>query len=257
MGFGYSENECLYRIMPFTQFLYMLVNKKNSLLHPDCWDDPFESQMTNYQVRTIINGKESYADFNAHRWYAQCWSYSKESDGLWRSFTQDRKIRSVKIQSTIGRLLNSWKPTKTNKTEMFLCSVNYSQELEYLQNQLSLSKEYQIYLYKGMEPDSPPEEIQFINELALLTLKRDAFSYEKECRLLAYRPRCYKTSSWGYVTDINTLSPSIEFDPWTKDFEKEDLINILRKMGYKGNITFSSLYNKRYDKTTLTLRPME
>ena len=251
---GHSVDDNIYRIVPFTQFLSMLVNDENTLVHPSCWKDPFEKQLNNYFVKTIEGNEEHLGNFEANRWYAQCWSFQKDSDGLWRSFTNNKNVRSVKIQSTIKQLLDSYKPSKTCKTEMYLCNVYYSPEGEYDKNISLLSKDYQIFLYKGMEPDSKAEEIQFVNELSILTLKRDAFSYEHECRLLAYRPQCYKKPSWRYKMDINELATSIEFDPWTPEYEQDFYKKLLEeKLGYKGEISFSHLYDELKRKRTLRI----
>ena len=255
---GHSEDDNIYRIVPFTQFLSMLVNDENTLVHPSCWEDPFEKQLNNFLVKTKEGNNESHTEFEANRWYAQCWSFKDNNDGLWRSFTNNKSVRSVKIQTTIRQLLDSWKPSKSSKTELYLCNVYYSPEADYYKNVTALAREYQIHLYKGMEPDSEADEIQFVNELSLLTLKRDAFIHESECRLLAYRPRNYKKSSWSYKTNVNQLISSVVFDPWTKDYEYDYLKKVLKeKMGYSGEIKPSLLYEDLKRPRTLTIERIQ
>lgn len=238
----HSQNECLYRIMPLSQFMAMLIYGKNILLHPSSWEDPFEKLIEKFTVNLVDEPEIEPFHLDWDHWYGQCWTLQAVSDGLWRSFTHNKEVRSVKIKTTIGKLMNSYKPSASNKTILYVGKVNYSSEQNFLNESISLSKHYVKCL--GII-DPSPKEIQHLCELSLLTLKRDAFEYENEFRLLAYRSKGYKKQSWGYNINVNELINEVEFDPWTPEYEQQLYKDLLsKKLGFEGDVNFSPLYKE-------------
>ena len=238
------EGDALYRVMPFAQLMEMLLSGKNTLLHPSCWEDPFEHLMKDFKVK-ISDGSINKTKLDWNRWYGQCWSTKSESDGLWRVFTHNKEVRSVKVKTNIKKLKDSC--SNIRDVEFYVGDVIYAADKNFAVTAQQLTDHYLIE--EGIKEEAGPNEIKHLWETALLT-----FDYEHEYRLLAYINESSKAKSWAYETDVKSMIEEIEFDPWTKEYEQPFYRTLLSdKFGITENVTFSSLYKKPEGKNSLNI----
>lgn len=248
---------CLYRIMPFEQLMQMLVEKVNTLVKPSKWEDPYELFIKNCKVRfcsddKIIEGKS----LKWERWYGQCWTKVKDSDGLWRSFTHNKAVRCVKIRTTKQKLYNSLQNSVAIKKKPiipFLSEVNYvgSFKGDAIQNIFDHSmKEYVGRLFLNKESDVE-KIISASLSYSLLQTKRDSFQYEDEVRLFAYdENQIIDKDVFSYNISPKKLIEEIEFDPWTPDYLQNTYKKLLERYKFKNHkgkenvVKFSQLYKK-------------
>lgn len=223
----------IYRIIPVQQFLFMLRNSNNTLVSPKCWEDPYEKIFTRCKIITGTFGKR---ELRWNEWYCQCWSLFEESDSLWRSFTHNKEIRCVKIKSTIAQLIESFEKININ-TDVFVGEVYYSEEENYVNSINHAMRCYQEQFNLG---------IQDLGALSMQMCKRNAFESEHELRVLAHRKGLKRYSKvWSYTLAINKLTQEISFDPWTPQYERGNYKELLKELGYTGDVTFSKLYDDK------------
>ena len=106
-----TDDVRLYRIMPLERFLQMLQDRKNVLVSPSLWDDPFEVLFDEKSIKEIkkklnndIAPDAPINNLDYKKWFGQCWCMQEESDALWRVLTQNRQQRSVKIKTSFKDL---------------------------------------------------------------------------------------------------------------------------------------------------------
>lgn len=232
----------LYRVMTLEQFLGMLLSHTNTLLHTDCWEDPYEKLI---RKSTIEWQEGSYINANTlnwSRWYGQCWSSIKESDGIWRAFTHNKEVRCVKIKTTREKLEKCCTTLTDANIDFYLDAVNYVVESQEQYN-VGLNSWFAHYLN-----DNKPmteEEIQRIAELSLLMTKRIAFEHESEVRLLAYnKNEASEDVALSYHVDVFDLIDEIEFDPWAPKHAIGTYMELMRLLQIKCEVKFSELYKE-------------
>lgn len=212
----------LYRIMPLEQLLDMLINKHNVLVRPDKWEDPYEKMLKKSSIKLYFDGREvtEIESLEWDNWFGQCWSYTKECDGMWRSFTHNKEVRSVKIKTSKGKLEDTYKNGKDG-CRFFLEKVEYLEVTKDENNFLNILKKLERRYLENNTFSSFQEMAAF----ALLLIKRKAFCYENEVRLLSCSPlRLNEKEAIDYnIGDslANGLIEEIELDPWTPPYELE------------------------------------
>jgi len=94
----------IYRIMPIHRLLEAFDIEKLTLVKPEKWDDPFENLLLKGTAETA--GGE-LLDFSSIRdsVYGQCWTLHKETDAMWRIYSQDKQ--GAKVKTTIRKLLTA------------------------------------------------------------------------------------------------------------------------------------------------------
>lgn len=254
-----TDDILLYRIMPLEQLLHMLVSKENTLVSPSSWEDPYEKMMKK-SILTLSCGEQPIIDidsiFNWMGWYGQCWTRQMESDGLWRSYTHNKNdVRCVKIQTTVKKLKESLHSGINDKKVMRF----YLEPVEYFDfSQDDNKKQFGQLVERLQNGEITIDRLQETLACATLLMKRKAFEYEDEVRILAYdilsnpiqRPFCYSIEE----SLRNSLIENIELDPWTPNyympsFKKlfSDLANINEEQ-----VTRSELYDEPDTGYTIT-----
>ncbi len=239
-----KDSQKLYRIMPLERFFQMLVDKKNTLVSPKSWDDPFEILID----KDFIKDAKQYTDvpddaplksLDYTGWYGQCWSCVKESDSLWRIYSKDKKQRCVKIETTVERLRKSTKSCTNYDAIFALDAVKYGnvENGGFLEQLDSWLEKYEDK-YIG----------RIIDVLSLLLTKRDTFEHEKEVRLLAHVPRAKSEEVFAYKINPSELITRVILDPWTPKEAVKGIKTAIRECAgeHKIIIVNSSLYNKRW-----------
>ena len=213
----------IYRFLPVKYLLDLFVNRRNVLVSPCCWDDPFENILSNVWYK--FQGKKSRYPLG-ERAYGQCWTLNGENDASWRIYTPLND--GVMITSSVRKLFNGFKKVHTNSSfECYIGRVEYKTESE-LQNIAESSSG------GGSE-----------GQARSLCLKREAFTHEAEVRLLYLDPQNESHGKiYSYDIDVGEfLEDQILFDPRMEKSEFKTYQSLLGKVGYTGNVRQSALYN--------------
>lgn len=166
-------------------------------------------------------------------WYGQCWTLTEESDGLWRTYTNNRQIRAVKVSTTVEKLFSNFYDDNDEFKILhyFIGKVRYEPQDAIL----SFLKENQSDIMLNSDN---------ILQAITLLIKRLEFLYEDEVRLI------YSTEANGqalpkiheYTIDPNNVFDQVVMDPWTDENEAKAIAYRIRFFGYKGDIQRSDLY---------------
>ena len=122
---GLRMESKIYRIFPRDRFFELFTERKNALVWPDKWADPYE----NILLRTLVqNSREEEEKLWFHdNLYCQCWTLHYSSDAMWRIYSPERDavctltnannfLRSsassrvydaVRVRTTVGQLFAS------------------------------------------------------------------------------------------------------------------------------------------------------
>jgi hypothetical protein len=193
----------LFRIYPKHRFLDLLRTRKNALVKPRLWDDPFE----NFFLRARGRGPEGETismESLAEDWYGQCWTLKEDTDAMWRIYSHCKE--GVKVRTTIRKLFDS-----------FYDGSDKFADLKFLIGKVQYWKESDIVDFMS--------SVHFYNDVALggqatgfaklLCVKREAFEHEREVRLL-FQDLDPKRST-GNVTlfdfDVNAIIEDVVIDP--------------------------------------------
>lgn len=196
-----EREDKIYRIVPFFRLEQMLQQGKNTLVKILSWEDPYENFF--YKQEFEYEGGPVSAVSIGEQIFGQCWSLFKDSDALWRIYSQDRQ--SVRIRTTIGKLYDSAYIDDGCMISTFIGKINYKAKKD---------------LNKWLT-DNPISALN-LDGMAIESLfyKRNNFSHEKEVRLI------YRTDSESpeklnpikqYDISIDDFIEEITFDPRCDD----------------------------------------
>ena len=204
----------LYKIIALRWFRKMVEERRNTLLRPSSWDDPYEMNYSN----SVIATEQGDIPLDASHWFGQCWSLCEESITMWQSFKKSEEP-FVKIKVDAHNLIMG---LKERDDELRIGVLDY---VRYFKPQVS---DYREKINDIVQAHRWPDN--FINRgitlaelypvYGLLT-KRDIFEHEKEVRLLLLdmsTPTTQKSVSYSF--DTATIN-EIVIDPWTS---KDDTI---------------------------------
>ena len=223
-----EQNNNIYRIFNVERLIELFEQKINALVKPQSWDDPFENFILNIPV-TSKTGKKCKSELR-NRGYGQCWTLNVESDAMWRIYSPDKN--GVKIQTTVRRLFNSLYSVQTSYESIscFIGKVIYYPKKEIdkvVADRLAGTKQFSGSLGQAQS----------------LLFKRNAFSHEKEVRLIYLDPHNNAdTNVYLYPCDPLTLIDRITFDPRMSPNLYKIYKNHLKIIGYKGTVIQSGLY---------------
>lgn len=224
--------EPLYRIFNYDYFLKDLQNNTLTLVQPHSWQDPFENFLLRSQGRlddgTIV-GFDSIRD----SFYSQCWSQKEECDGLWRNYKGDNQF-AIKVKTTSGKLFENLYDISNqfHYLSYFIGKVDYVSD-----------SEIASYFKDKIDFNNFQSGAEFASTLLL---KRMAFAYEEEVRIIVYEKNNASGNILPVQFDINNAVDEIVFDPWVNEDvfneKKQELIDA----GFSGRITRSGLYNEPF-----------
>lgn len=238
-----SEEE-IYRIFSLEKFIKTLQSNKLCLVRTHLWQDPFENFLL--QSNGVLqNGTQVGFENIRDKFYGQCWTLKKECDGLWRNYKGTDKS-AIKVKSRVKTLMNQ-----------FYDMTNHFHNLSYFIGKVDYVQDSAIENFFKNEIDimNFQSGVEFAESLLI---KRLAFAYEEELRIIFSKPtnsdidlskikNPWDDSDLFFVNiDPNLLFEEIEIDPWLTPKEFEDLKQEIIDLGFTGNITQSSLYNKPF-----------
>jgi len=214
----------IYRILSFEHLIEMFQSKRNTLLNPAKWDDKHENLFLNSTLE--INGLQLKSELGKSM-FCQCWSFTKESDTMWRAYSLHKK--AVKISSTPRKLLSGLFQVDNNIHKVFVGKVTYltSSKLEKLFNENA--KDW-VFDQEG------------VGKSKTLLYKRYPFKNENEVRLIYNTFINADKLVLKYDFDPFHLVDNIVFDPRIdySDFRTKKLE--LREIGFTKGIVKSNLY---------------
>ncbi len=224
----------VYRVYPIDRLTQLFNDRKNTLVKPQMWDDPFEN-LVFQQTATLTNGEQVSFDNIRERYYGQCWTLNTdETDALWRIYSP--KKDGVRVKTTLRKLFDSFYNPKYKwaMVAFYIGKINYES-----------SADIQRYF-------EDPNNLEMIfdasgeGSVQTLLVKRTEFLHENEIRLIyaANRDSDDLTKNiYQYSIDPNVLLEELLFDPRFDDQlfadKKDELINL----GFSKVIDKSKLYH--------------
>lgn len=158
----------VYRYMPFCRAMEWYTNKEIFFVNPEIWEDPFEKR--------FLNGDYSKANYKVKSLACLCVTteHGENEAAAWRSFDKDGKHNLVQATLDFSVLLKSVSVfAKKYGAKVYVGAANYSFTSEQIK-----SSGKKTFLKKSIIDDDA-----FIN---LMCIKRRAFAFEKELRILIY-----------------------------------------------------------------------
>ena len=161
--------------------------------------------------------------------YGQCWTLEKESDAMWRIYVPCK--HSVKIKTTIHKLLSAiYDKIEINPDRRcFIGKVIYDNDITSVLHQIA-----------SLDFVTDPT---FISQAMTLIIKPNAYSYEKEIRLIYRSERNLPENEQNILVEPISLIEEIIFNPRLNRDEFEEYSKIVKNLGYKDSIDRSTLYD--------------
>lgn len=224
----------IYRIFKKKHFTELINEKKNVLVSPKLWDDPYENILLSKGVEVEVDGQPIEPGFMKNV-YCQCWSMLGESDAMWRIYSHSNE--NVMIKSTPRKLLESLKKNNIFKDiKCFIGKVDYIDE-----------SEYQEYFDQFEIDDTDGSGIA-----KAMLCKRKAFKHEEEIRLI-YSDNNEEIESelYSYEVNITDIIDELIMDPRMNESLLECYKTIIYEEGFNIDIIKSTLYQKKKIKINL------
>jgi len=232
-----TGNESIYRIFSASRLFEMFKTRKNGLVRPKLWDDPFENFILK-AVQKLPTGERARFVFKDHV-YGQCWSLRNETDPMWRIYSKDED--GVKVKTSVRNLFQSLYDVAGNYRELgvFIGKVAYKPEPELL-NELTNTNFVTRSDGSGIAES--------------LLMKRTEFDHEEEVRLVYSDPeQKWNADVFTYSMDPSKLFEEIIFDPRMEETQYNQYKENLLKLGFTNTISQSGLYKIRNFEATLRI----
>ena len=222
----------IYRIFSPKYLKKAFNDNRLTLVKPKLWDDPFENALMRSVLRMPDGEHASLEEFR-ERLYGQCWSAHAESDALWRVYSSDKG--SIQVKSTVRKLFNAFWNDQSEFAELsfFIGRVEYLSEKQ-LVSLLTRPDGMQQWL---IDPTAK-------GHAESLMVKRDAFAYESEVRLIYRHAASLDTAPnmYQFKIDPNALFDEVVVDPRLTPKEAERTINDVKSWGFTNDVRQSQLY---------------
>ena len=156
----------IYRIYPRMRFFELFEKKRNALVQPKEWGDPFENIFLKSPVRALTGETRSFCFHDAV--YGQCWTLESRSDALWQIYSKNSY--GIRVRTTVGKLIDSLRAAHGDMADKscFIGPVRYVRD-----KQLREFGRSMFVNHCGTEAIAQS-----------LLLKRRAYRHENEVRLL-------------------------------------------------------------------------
>ena len=241
----------VYRIMSLRYFRSMLAKPELVLIRPKMWPDPFENVLLDCSVGSVSNPRKPLEFFDRvlAEIYAQSWSITQESDTLWRAYSWVENDKAtnrnkwpdnagVKIRSTPRKLLEAlWRrcPASDPAETCFIGRVRYMSTAELWEHVNTEVQRHGLAAFSGGH-----------GHAEAVLLKRAAFSYESEIRLIYVEPRSHGFSGelLPIAIDLPSVVDEVSFDPRLLPAEQKLREEEARTLGYFGVFGVSELYQR-------------
>lgn len=177
----------IYRIFPRKRFFELFEERRNALVRPKKWDDLFENIFLNSPVKNT-NGENGSFDFHDDV-YAQCWTLETASDAMWQIYSREKD--AIRVRTTVEKLIGNMRAVHGKLADAccFIGRIKYQSESELRKLGKSMFKDF-----SGAEAIARS-----------LLIKRKAYKYENEVRLIYIAPNKTKDSDCVYKYEIDPL----------------------------------------------------
>jgi Protein of unknown function (DUF2971) len=217
-----NRDEVIYRIFTIKRFLEILDEKKNTLVKPKKWDDPFENFLFSANATDQYGhqiGLESLRD----SYFGQCWSFHDENDAMWRIYAANKD--GVKVKTTVGRLFDEFYSAITGpELKCYIGRVEYlaEEDIRHILGDEELVHDY-IFDSTGL------------NSVKSLLFKRSAFEHENEVRLIytTHDDTEKAEEIFKYNIDPNSLFEEIVLDPRCDEITYQENMKLIISKGYE------------------------
>jgi hypothetical protein len=229
-----DPNTPVYRVYPIDRVLELFTQRKNTLVKPNLWDDPFEN-IVFQQTALLQNGQRVYFSNIRERYYGQCWTLSTdETDALWRIYSPDKK--GVRVKTTFGKLWDSY----YNPNYQWASIAFFIGKIQY-----ETVNEIKTFLEN-------PDNLEMIfdtsgaGSIQTLLIKRMEFQHENEIRLVyAANNETDDLTKKIYQYDIDPIDliDELLFDPRFDDVD--DFVSRqaeINAFGFTKTINKSTMY---------------
>jgi len=230
---GIDLDTPIYRVFPIERLLQFFNEKKNTLVKPAMWDDPFENVI--YQQTAIYHtGETIYFDNIRECFYGQCWTLNtEETDALWRIYSPSKN--GIRVKTTLKKLWDTFYNDNDPNAMIsyYLGKMIYESEPDikaFLEDPVNL---------KSMILSSGKESVQS------LLIKRNEFKHEDEVRIIYFGQKEHydlKKNIFQYNIDPNELIDELFFDPRFDKGLYNAMVNEFKRLGFNKTINQSKLY---------------
>ncbi|MEZ8230692.1 DUF2971 domain-containing protein [Vibrio splendidus] len=221
----------IYRIFRIDRFEQLIREQELVLVRPSMWEDPFENFFLKAEV-DCGNNEVTTLDSLADSWYGQCWTTEKDSDAMWRIYSQRKD--GIRVSTTVRKLFEPiFNSISTFKgTCYFVGKVKYLSEKDIINVMSNIT-------FTGVALGGQSD-----NFAELLCIKRPEFSHEKEVRILAndYDDTKGDQGFYRIPFDTNSLLEEICVDPRLCSSDASALMQKIQNLGVTTNIIQSPLY---------------
>ncbi len=223
----------VYRVYPIDRLIQLFNQKKNTLVKPRMWDDPFENLVFQQTAKTK-SGEEVHFDNIQESLYGQCWTLNTiETDALWRIYSPAKN--GVRVKTTINKLWDGfYDASHTWATiSFFIGKIIYASESE---------------IQKYFEDPNNLREIFGSSAKGVVNtvlIKREEFRHENEV-CLVFRANANEFDitkiTYQYDFDPMTMFDELLFDPRFDKGIFEVMKTVLSQRGFSRLIAKSRLY---------------
>jgi hypothetical protein len=220
------------RIFSKNRFLDLVGSRKNGLVSPSKWEDPFENFFLSAQV---IGPRGENISMNnlAKDWYGQCWTHNDDTDAMWRIYSHGRD--GIKVKTTVRKLFVSFYDNQDPYAvlKFFVGQVRYFTEADIATFMNNVT--FQDITFGG----------QADKFAQLLCVKREAFEHEHEIRLLFQDidPRRGTDGVALFDLDVNVVCDEVVLDPRLSDADFVETKAQIKAAGCTLPISQSTLYH--------------
>lgn len=215
----------IFKVLKYDYLLDMVSNKLNTLLNPIKWEDPYENLFLNSKIE--FAGATYLKSELGKSMFCQCWSFTKESDAMWRIYSLD--YNSVKISTTPRKLITSFLEIHNDYNKTFIGKVKYLKSLDL---KILFENNAKTWVF----------EEGGLGHTKTLLHKRYPFKHENEIRLIHNTFIDLESDILKYPIEPNNLIENIIFDPRIDYSIFKKRKQDLRELGFRKTIVKSNLY---------------
>ena len=177
----------IYRIFPRVRFFELFEEKRNALVQPKKWHDPFENIFLKSPVRAVTGEIQSFGFHDSV--YGQCWTRENASDAMWQIYSKNGD--GIRVRTTVGKLIDSLRAAHRDLADMrcFVGRVRYERDKQLREFCMSM-------LVKHTRAEAIAQS---------LLIKRRAYRYENEVRLVYIASSETREEDWVYKYGLEPL----------------------------------------------------
>ena len=247
----------IYRIYQKKYFLQILTDKKDVLVNPSCWEDPFDNFLFKCTKVVVEPGKKVPLDQAAKGVFGQCWTTNSENDAMWRIYSPGKD--GIMVKSTRGKIrgnlhkylcrhLSKHNPNLKVGDDPLRGSLSES-DRDGVIRLLAKLIDVQYVKREDIKKFALELDLDSLNgsmlALDMLGVKREAFRHESEVRLVYFGDAESKCNAdvFQFDLDPNEAFDEVILDPRTAVKEAKLLKRCLKNRGFNKPTRRSTLYD--------------